>query len=113
MVQQLELSNGVLDFESAGDTAYRILESRHLHDAILEMTTNELENFFDSNFYLFDGETPRHEIAEIAIDILDLHHFHSLMTENSNKTVYEMLVAEGFVNTIDGITALSIEYPTK
>ncbi|RIJ63129.1 hypothetical protein [Rummeliibacillus sp. POC4] len=111
MVQQL--TNGVLDFSSNPDLAIQFLFSRSLHDAVVEMSGIELENFFDNSFYLFDEETPQHEIAEIAIDILDLHHFHSLMAENSNKTVYEMLVAEGFVNTIDCITALSIEYPTK
>ena len=109
MVQHL--TSGVLDFESLGDTAYRILESRNLNDFILEMTTYELENFFDRNFYLFDEETPKHEIAELAIDILEPYHFQILMQEHSDKTVYQMLVSEGFVNVVEDVTVLSIECP--
>lgn len=109
MVQQL--TNGLLDFSSVGNTAYQILESRNLHDAIEEMTTIELANFFDRNFYLFDVETPQQDVAEIAIDILELSHFRALMERNIDKTVYEMLVAEGYVNKVDGITVLSIDCP--
>lgn len=108
-----QLTNNVLDFESAGHKAYRVLESRQLHDAILEMTTYELENFFDSKFYLFDQGTPESEVAETAIHLLEPCLFQSLMKQHSDKTVYQMLVEEGFVNVVEGVTVLSIEYPLQ
>ncbi|MFG3612413.1 hypothetical protein [Rummeliibacillus stabekisii] len=111
MVKQL--TNGVLDFSNNPNLAIQFLFSRSLHDAVVEMNAYELRNFFDSNFYLFDEDTPQHEIAELAIDVLEPQHFRTLMTNNSNKTVYDMLVEEGFINTIEHIKALSIEYPTK
>ncbi|WP_150284324.1 hypothetical protein [Rummeliibacillus sp. TYF-LIM-RU47] len=111
MVKQL--TNGILDYSHNPNLANQFLFSRSLHDAVVEMTADELENFFDSNFYLFDEHTLQHEIAELAIDVLEPQHFRTLMTNNSNKTVYDMLVEEGFINTIDCVTALSVEYPTK
>lgn len=108
-----QLTNGILDYSHNPNLAISFLFSRSLHDAVVEMTAYELENFFDSNFYLFDEYTLSHEIAELAMDELEPQHFQTMMKKNSNKTVYTMLVEEGFINTIERVTALSIEYPTK
>lgn len=93
------------------ETAYRILESRDLKDAIEEQTAIELENFFDQSITLFDQEITREEIAECGITQLGDNDFTNLMLNNRDKTVFDMLIAEGFLTEVEGINVLSLDYP--
>lgn len=95
------------------EAAYRILESRNLKDAIEEQTVMELENFFDQSITLFGQEITKEEIAECGITQLGDTDFTNHMLNNRDKTVFDMLVAEGFLTEIEGINVLSFDYPMQ
>lgn len=92
------------------ETAYKILASRELEATIEELTEMELENYFDRSILLFDETITKEELAECGILKLGEKLFSNLMMDNVNKTVFEMLIVEGYLTVVDGIHVFSMDY---
>ncbi|MGG0663443.1 hypothetical protein ABE042_04965 [Viridibacillus arvi] len=88
-----------------------ILDQRGLFSAHEEMSSSELENFFDKDFYVFESDEAKADVVQTAVELLDAEHIKQLTLSYPTSTFFEVLIAQGFLSNLGRYYVVSVEYP--